>query len=100
MCLGNGCKWSKSCSDVTEDWKDFEISIYDELVTSPNYTIHEQDMLVEGSTFGETNTCYLAIFPVDNPQIDSVWYVGNVFMKKYYMVYDMTPPTEYGYEYL
>jgi hypothetical protein len=36
------------------------------------------------------NTCYLAVFKSQVIATET-WFVGNVFMRDYYVVYDMTP---------
>ena len=58
------------------------------------YTIKEADMFISGTEIeGDedgANTCYLAVFKSQVIATET-WFVGNVFMRDYYVVYDMTP---------
>jgi hypothetical protein len=54
---------------------------------------------VPGTEFNDVeDSCYLAIFKntgaVNSGVGANSWYVGNIFMKEYYVVYDMTPRDE------
>lgn len=50
-----------------------------------------------GSTIGDSvNTCYLPIFASSLADEDDTWYIGNLFIDYFYMVYDMTPMDEKG----
>lgn len=58
-------------------------------------SINIEDHLVPGTVFGEDkNICYFPIFLMD-PQVDTMqifdWYLGNMFLNKYFVVNDMTP---------
>ena len=49
------------------------------------------DMFIPGSQVGYTDSrCYLPIFQNLHGDQD-IWYLGNIFMKKYYTVFDMSP---------
>lgn len=57
------------------------------------------EMLLDGSevTGGSSKQCYLPIFMNNNPaspEADSTWYVGSYLLRKYYMVFDATPPQQ------
>jgi len=58
------------------------------------YTIKEADMFISGTEIegnqDGANTCYLAVFKSQVIATET-WFVGNVFMRDYYVVYDMTP---------
>lgn len=54
------------------------------------FVFHLVDLLVDGSVFGETNTCYLGIFKNTNAQHPTMTYAGVAFLKKYYTFFDMT----------
>lgn len=61
-------------------------------------TLSTEDLLIDGSQIGnDRGDCYLAIF---RSQLyhgnNQTWVFGNIFMEKYYMVYDMTPNDLYG----
>ena len=101
ICKDTHCYFVNRCAHVTEQWQDFTIQIYDSINTSPEFKIPEQDMLVSGETFAdEVDTCYIGIFPNGNSKILQSWYVGNLFMKSYYMVYDLSTFDEHGEDYL
>lgn len=61
--------------------------------TEMTYTIKEADMFISGTEIeGDegANTCYLAVFKSQVIATET-WFVGNVFMRERYVVYDMTP---------
>lgn len=59
--------------------------------TSFNY-VH--DFFASGDNFGSSaDECWLAFFPYDG---DDTWYLGTVFMQKYYTVFDLSPYTTEG----
>jgi hypothetical protein len=56
---------------------------------------------VSGTEFNDVeDSCYIAIFKNTGALNDGLapktWYVGNIFMKEYYVVFDMTPKDERG----
>merc|ERR1711998_152620 len=59
-----------------------------------------RDVLVTGTAFGDSpNTCYLSIFKSKKAD-QTTWYLGNLFMTEYYVVYDATPKDERGENYI
>ena len=65
------------------------------------FDVREINMLINGSELEDPegdNVCYLAIFQSQTKQ-DTTWLVGNVFMRDYYVIYDMTPSDEQGKDY-
>ena len=55
-----------------------------------------EDFFVSGKHFGGSDQeCFLGIFPYDTGDQDT-WFLGSVFMKKYYSVFDLTPYTDRG----
>lgn len=55
-------------------------------------------MFIAGDQIGgpeEANYCYLAVFKSQTSQTET-WYLGNVFMRDYYVVLDMTPKDARG----
>jgi hypothetical protein len=64
--------------------------------TDHTYVVSEADMFISGAELGDDpNHCYLAVFKSQTQQINT-WYLGNVFMRDYYVVYDMTPKDTRG----
>ena len=54
--------------------------------------LKQDDMLIPGKLLGDfdgNNSCYLPFFVQD--AYPKVWILGNVILKSYYLVYDMTP---------
>lgn len=49
---------------------------------------------IEGDEDG-ANTCYLAVFKSQVIATET-WFLGNVFMRDFYVVYDMTPKDNRG----
>ena len=53
-------------------------------------------MFISGSELGDSpDTCYLAVFKSQTKQTET-WQLGNVFMRDYYVVYDMSPKDTLG----
>ena len=66
--------------------------------TTHDYIIKEADMFIDGTEIegpDGANTCYLAVFKSQVIATET-WFIGNVFMRDYYVVYDMTPKVHYG----
>ena len=58
-----------------------------------NLKVYGGDLLISGRQLGlDDDNCFLGVFRSKRSQ--STWYVGNLVMRKYYVVYDMTPHTE------
>lgn len=61
----------------------------------------ETDILVKGSVMKDSDEkCYLGIFRNNLLSVGSSWYLGGIFMKNYYVVYDMSTVDEKTGEYL
>jgi hypothetical protein len=69
------------------------------------YEMPLSSMLVSGTEFGDTETsCYLGVFNSglgslyqDGDREKNVVHVGNVFMQKYYTVFDQSPLSRKSY---
>ena len=58
-----------------------------------------EDYLVKGSHVGDSDEfCYCPVFIADDDS--KIWYFGNMFLNDYYVVFDMTPYTERGENYM
>jgi hypothetical protein len=78
-----------------------QFTIYDAFTANtyklPSFNSH----MFPGSTIGDVeNTCYLPIFSSSLADEDDTWYIGNLFINYFYMVYDMTPMDELGKDYI
>ena len=50
---------------------------------------------------GDEDSCLLAIFGTDHiSRLDSTWYVGAKAFKDKYVVFDATPATEGGHDFI
>jgi len=48
--------------------------------------------MVSGTAFGDTaDTCYVGVFRSLVPSQQTIWYMGNIVMNQFYMVFDMSP---------
>jgi len=66
------------------------------------YKVKEADMFISGTEIeGDAgiDTCYLAVFKSQSIATET-WFVGNVFMREQYVVYDMTPKDNDGKDYI
>jgi hypothetical protein len=87
---GGFCKFNQACNNVRQDFQDLVVTFYQaNPKKSFSYELSEEDMLIDGSRVDDTSeTCYIAIFDSGLEQSDSTWYIGAIFMDKYYTVYD------------
>ena len=102
MCVAtaNVCVLDTKCANVNK--KDFEMKL---TLTSANvdleYRIDGEDILRQlyDSKNRERNQCRILVYQSLKGK-DDVWYLGNVFMRNYYVVYDMSPLDERGEDYI
>ena len=53
--------------------------------------IKHSDLLMSGVNVGDTdNTCYFGVFR-SHINFPTYWTVGNILLRNYYMILDMTP---------
>ena len=99
----NFCKLKGSCSQQKASDFDFSFQIRDHEGGPLNrYTIPGKDLLVSGRTLGitlKTDDCFFAVFRSMNGY-PTTWYIGNVFFAGRYLVFDQTPLTEHGKDYI
>ena len=55
-----------------------------------NFTIPGHEMLIDSEVIvsDEVGHCYSAVFYTKEGGREDVWYIGNLFMNKYYTVFD------------
>lgn len=96
----NYCKFEQSCTTVSFNTWYLKFSLYDD-VTGNTYSIPvTKNYMIPGSQLGDTDdTCYLPVFRSDQTAQDT-WYVGNLFMNYFYMVFDMSPYDEKNMTYI
>ena len=70
------------------------------LPTGQNITLMGKDLLVTGHAIGTgLDNCYLGVFRSKGAD-QKTWYVGGVFLRSNYVVYDMTPLDNNGKDYI
>ena len=98
----NYCKFDKLCSSVDKNVnRNFMFTIYDEVADVP-FSLDWNEMFMSGIFFGDQiQTCYITVFDHGLTGVldSNVIIVGNLFMRHYYLVYDMSP-LEYGEDYI
>ena len=101
----NICKIDKICSAIPRDENDFHISfeLVDDISTY-KFELNYNSFFNAGIFFGDSvNTCYVVVFKHGAEDMNTVDYdlvlIGNIFMKDYYVVYDMSP-LEKGKDYI
>lgn len=96
------CRFNKHCNDVKVGSNlDLRIRIYDPS-QSLDIIIDGQDLLIPGDQIGGSeggNFCYIGIQKQTHLS-KSLWTIGNVILKKYLIVYDMTPFNELHKDYI
>lgn len=55
--------------------------------------------MIDGSNFNDPNTCYFPVFKSLKGSQDT-WYIGNLFINYFYLVFDMSPLDERGKDYI
>jgi len=91
---GNTCKLNWECSTIDVPDKSINIEMYDHTGASGILSIPYRTFFNSGMFFGDTpgHSCHLAIFKHEADEYDpDVILVGNIFMRQYYFVYDMSP---------
>ena len=62
-----------------------------------DFTIPGHEMLIDAEVFGFNEvSCYSAVFYTQDGGRSDVWYIGNLFMNKYYTVFDQSLYDEFG----
>ena len=97
-CTSDHCKFHQTCDNVDLKNGIFNFTLKDS-VNEFTFDLGKEYLLIDGHIFNEDNTCYYAIFKHMNDELISDWYIGNIFMDKYYIVYDMTPVEEFDKDY-
>ena len=89
-------KIKKPCGDVDSSLHDFSFTL-DDGTKEKKYTIPGRDMLIPAEVFGfNDGSCYSAVFYTPDGGREDIWYIGNLFMSKYYTVFDQSPYDENG----
>ena len=56
-----------------------------------DFNLNIEDLFVTGKSMRlNANTCYMKVFRSFQGD-QNTWYVGNAFMEKYYVAFDMSP---------
>lgn len=96
----NVCKFQSPCpGNPFASKMGMKIRIYD-TIRAMDYTIDGADLLIPAKNLGDSaDHCYVGVFKSTNAD-QQTWYLGNLFMKKYYVVFDMTPLDELNRNYI
>ncbi len=96
----NYCKFEQQCSDVNFATWYLKFSLFDD-VTGNTYSIPvTKNYMISGDQLGDSaNTCYLPVFKSDQGAQDT-WFVGNLFLNYFYIVFDMSPFDEQAKDYI
>lgn len=95
---GGYCYFPVKCESVSNNLNNLTVSVGRENQTF-TFTMSIYDLLLSGTEFGHGgDSCYIPIFESPNTQGDT-WYLGNLFMHRYYVVFDQTP-ADNGEDYL
>ena len=90
----NTCKFNVSCDKLIKKKIQFGFRIYDSARDLYLYIDTTKDMYLSGEHFGTHNDqCYIPVFDHKKTAADDLdrVYIGNMFLKKYYLVFDMSP---------
>jgi len=88
--IQGACSFKKACSSVEDHGYGIKLMI------GPSDAEYEvdiplRDLMITGNLVGASDdSCYIPIFQSVNTE-DDVWYLGNLFMNNYYVVYDQSP---------
>ena len=64
-------------------------------------TIKTEELFISGVEVGSSaDRCYVPVFRSSPPNPQTEWYFGNLFMKNYYIAFDMSPLDEKDKGYL
>lgn len=100
VCNSDFCKFNKACSDVTWSPDNLLFTVQDgESKGSMEVSFAQSLLGVNGGELGDTvKTCYFGMFRAYT--FGTTWKFGTVFMKNYYVVYDMSPFEKFSKNYI
>jgi hypothetical protein len=95
------CWFNMPCSSVSTRSISLFLRLYDSVGGQFAINLMDRDLLIPGNEVGEdTSRCYLPFFyPLENGPADT-WKLGNIVLKKYYVILDMTPFSERFEDYI
>ena len=75
-----------------------QFTLYDDQSNNDYVLPSSNYFMVEGSVFGDSDdSCFIPVFKSPD---QNVWYIGNLVMNYFYLVFDMTPFDEHGKDYI
>ena len=93
-CDDSSCKFEQPCSNVTIDKWYLSFALFDDSIGFTYGLPSDFNFLVNGDLMGDSaSTCYLPVFK-NSQSNQRIWYIGNIVMNYFYMVFDMTPLDE------
>jgi len=92
------CYFNKNCNHVVDHNYNINLSV-GPVGEAFEIDVKLRQLMISGNLVGDSSdSCYIPIFKSENTEKD-VWYLGNLFMNNYYMVFDQTP-ADRGEDYL
>jgi hypothetical protein len=96
----NYCKFMRSCDSGNFIQWFLEFEMFDDLISNSYGLPSNNNFMIPGTVFGDTSdTCYLPVFRSVGGSQDT-WYIGNLFLQYFYLVFDMTPYDEHSLNYI
>jgi hypothetical protein len=103
-CNPEGACWkNQPCSKVDIGTWFFQFTLFDNYTNNFYALPSSKYFMINGDILGDSaDTCYLPVFShiTDDPKEKTRWYVGNLIMNYFYLVFDMTPFDEQGKLYI
>ena len=90
---GTKCYFANSCDHVRNfvQMKPQKFELGDSNTGSFTVTMDLSKLLIPGQNVGgKIGQCYIGMFSSKSIEMDT-WYIGNIVMEEYYVVYDATP---------
>ena len=95
----NFCKYLDSCENTNKLNFLLNLNIKGDTFNK-DFQLNIEDLFVSGKTMGlNDNFCYMKVFRSFQGD-QNTWYVGNAFMEKYYVAFDMSPNHKHQHDYL
>lgn len=93
------CFFDTPCNEVTRYNITTQIRLFDNVNGYADLAMENADNFLDGeNVFDSQNKCFIPVFMHEG--VGDMWYLGNIFMRNYYVSFDMTPYDEHGKDYI
>jgi len=103
VCTADYCFFNKRCSDVDGSAireKQMQVGIFYPGRRAFYLKIEGDKLFIPGDEVGmPADRCVLSVFRQTRGRKDA-WYLGNIVLADYYIVFDLTPQAEYGQDFI